>query len=744
MPIDRAATLRSAEKLLRQGKLEPAIAEYLRIAKEQPRDWNTANIVGDLYVRAGKVEQAIEQYVAIADSLREEGFLPKAAALYKKVLKLKPEHEHALLRCADIAAEQGVLVDARTFLRAVADRRRARGDRRGAAQIDVRIGTLDPNDYPARMRAARTRLELDDAAGAFRDLQDIAVELIEKERPDEATDALREAAALAPDDPVIRGRLIVVLVKAGMLDDARAFARTSNELQAMASELEQGGRTDEAQSVLRQAFDLDPTDARLKALFAFDAEPVVEPSSDDAPPAEATTVRVDGALAAWALEAGGAAEVAGPSVETPSPQAESTWSRAERHVLQGRLEEGRMLLQEVLQDEPARRQDVALLGLSLANSDADAAFQLVDLAADAAIAARDWESAAAGLQELVTRVPSHLPGLMRLVEVSVDGGLSATMYSAQAQLADAYLEAGAAEEARFIAEDLVAREPWERAHLERFRRALVMLGQHDPEGVIARRLSGEVPFVSTDAALSASTQSSLEYVATTEPVESLPALSSWTTPSDGLHLVEMPIEVVPSAIEPPAAPFGVVASWPDTDGDDEIEVDLSAALSSSTHMVPTPSLDTDTTAVARAELDRVLAELRADPGRREAMSAAEQDYQKGLELFTAGEVDESIAMLTKASSAPQLRFVTAALLARIHRDQGLNPHALVWFEQASEAPPPSADEGSALLYDFADLLESTGARARALAVFVDLQSEAPDYRDVSNRVDRLMPVAARG
>ena len=73
---------------------------------------------------------------------------------------------------------------------------------------------------------------------------------------------------------------------------------------------------------------------------------------------------------------------------------------------------------------------------------------------------------------------------MRLVEICVDGGLEATMYSAQAQLADAYLATGAASEARVIAEDLVAREPWERANIERFRRALAMLGETDIDGII--------------------------------------------------------------------------------------------------------------------------------------------------------------------------------------------------------------------------------------------------------------------
>ena len=49
-----------------------------------------------------------------------------------------------------------------------------------------------------------------------------------------------------------------------------------------------------------------------------------------------------------------------------------------------------------------------------------------------------------------------------------------------------------------IAEDLVAREPWEHAHIDRFRRALVMLDVPDPDTLIADRLSGQGPFVATD------------------------------------------------------------------------------------------------------------------------------------------------------------------------------------------------------------------------------------------------------
>ncbi len=113
-------------------------------------------------------------------------------------------------------------------------------------------------------------------------------------------------------------------------------------------------------------------------------------------------------------------------------------------------------------------------------------------------ASSEFQEAATSLQEFVARVPGQIPALLKLVEVCVDGGLEQTMYEAQEQLTDAYLAANQAAEARVIAEDLVAREPWEPAHIDRFRRALVMLRVSDPDTLIAERLSGQAPFMAHD------------------------------------------------------------------------------------------------------------------------------------------------------------------------------------------------------------------------------------------------------
>ena len=164
----------------------------------------------------------------------------------------------------------------------------------------------------------------------------------------------------------------------------------------------------------------------------------------------------------------------------------------------GGYDVARELLPALLDRDADARTAFDRLAWTLAGSNPDAAWTIVEAVAAAAVARSEPADAVTVLQEFVTRVPRQIQALLKLSEVCVAGGLESTMYEAQAELADAYLATGQAAEARGIAEDLVAREPWERAHLERFRRALVMLRVDDPDSVIAERMSGLQPFNARD------------------------------------------------------------------------------------------------------------------------------------------------------------------------------------------------------------------------------------------------------
>ncbi|HZW73707.1 MAG TPA: tetratricopeptide repeat protein, partial [Caldimonas sp.] len=441
MAFDRNGTLRNAEKLLRSGKVDAAIAEYLRVIEDQPTDWATTNTLGDLYVRAGQVDKALEQYLKVAESLREEGQFVKAAALYKKILKLKPDDERTLMQAAELVASQGRFPDARAYLNIVLEKRLAAGDVRGAAMTRVRLGGLDPNDYAARMDGARARLEISDISGAVAELTSIAQELSENSRFDEAIAALQLAATSDPENDGVRTQLFELYMSSDDFAHAAESASTAAQFASLAESLELRERHDEAVKMLERAVELD---------------------------AEDTSLRV---RAAKALMARGNVEAASEllTADAAGDDPQLMVAAVEVQLRSGRLDDGIALARKLIEQDPTRREDVAALGATVAPHAPEAGFALVELSAEVAVANNDWAAAAAALQEFVERAPTFIPALMRLVEICVDGGLE-TMFAAQAQLADAYIATGAVAEARFIAEDLVAREPWERTNIERFRR----------------------------------------------------------------------------------------------------------------------------------------------------------------------------------------------------------------------------------------------------------------------------------
>jgi len=150
-------TLDDAHRLLRQGKVDGAIEVYAEVLEERPGDWPAANRLGDLYVQAERLDEAVEQFTRVAQCLWERDLLPKAAALYKKVLKLRPEDEPARDRLAEIALRQGFLVDALAHLTALVDHRRAAGDDEGAIAVEQRIGQLRRRQPPHLNRTDRAR-----------------------------------------------------------------------------------------------------------------------------------------------------------------------------------------------------------------------------------------------------------------------------------------------------------------------------------------------------------------------------------------------------------------------------------------------------------------------------------------------------------------------------------------------------------------------------------------------------------
>jgi tetratricopeptide (TPR) repeat protein len=207
---DRDETLKKAEKLLKQGKMAAAIEEYVRLVEDNPDDWNLANALGDLYVKAGQSDRAADQFNRAADHLYGEGFFPRASAVYKKVIKVRSNDDHALWRLADIAGRNGLSLDARSHYNRLIQDRRAAGNEQGAIDCVIRLGQLADANVEARRVAATALIDRGETKPAARVVLGIADLHTKEGRGQEALAALREAARLDPDDAEIQEKLAAV------------------------------------------------------------------------------------------------------------------------------------------------------------------------------------------------------------------------------------------------------------------------------------------------------------------------------------------------------------------------------------------------------------------------------------------------------------------------------------------------------------------------------------------------------
>src|SRR5215470_2302300 len=465
MTLDRTATLRNAQKLLRIGKLGPAIKLYEQVVRETPDDLQTAATLGNLYVRAGSPEKAVNLFLGIADGLRGRGLHGQAAVAYQRVLAVSDNNEQALLQLAEIASSQNQNVDARAYLTRAEEQRRGRGDRKGAAEILIRIAELDPHDFDARLSAARARQETGDNKGAVADFKRTADDLLDGGRHAEAATVLKEAAQLAPDDAGLAERLFDAYLLAGNFGEARRAARTPAHWKRLASTLI-AVDDDDALDVLREAASRQPDDLGLQASLAR------------------RFVEEGNAVAA--------AEHLRPEMAEDDPAL--LLAIAEIQLRGGHSDKAVDLVRRSVTKNHEMTPDVSALALRASSAVPETAWTLMQLAVDGWATHSDLATAASALEEFVARVPDSMPALIRLVEIAVDGDLPEVASRAQAQLADVYLKSGDPAEALVIIEDLATRERDNPAHIERFRQALLALGESDLDGAITRRLNANLPF----------------------------------------------------------------------------------------------------------------------------------------------------------------------------------------------------------------------------------------------------------
>jgi pilus assembly protein FimV len=154
MAYNKSKFVEAAQKLLNQGKVAQAIAEYQQILKYEPRDQVTLMTIGELYIRQGETLQAIDYFERLAQLFVSDGFLTKAIAVYKRIAKLAPEEIRPLEKLADLYVQQGVMSEARPLFLQLAELHLKNNRQPEAVTLLKKLLSAEPDNLRIQVRLA--------------------------------------------------------------------------------------------------------------------------------------------------------------------------------------------------------------------------------------------------------------------------------------------------------------------------------------------------------------------------------------------------------------------------------------------------------------------------------------------------------------------------------------------------------------------------------------------------------------
>src|SRR6267378_2169794 len=238
MAYNKSKFVESAQKLLNQGKVAQAIAEYQQILKYEPKDQVTLMTIGELYIRQGETFQAIDYFERLAQIFVGDGFLTKAIAVYKRIAKLAPEEIRPLEKLADLYVQQGVMSEARPLFLQLAEIHLKNNRQPDAVGLLKKLLLAEPDNLRIQIRLA----DLYQAMGQTREAIEAYISASQRAvaRGDhgESEKLADKALKLEPNN------LAAVIVKARSYSSQGNLTKAAQLLE-QAADLEKGGEQTE-------------------------------------------------------------------------------------------------------------------------------------------------------------------------------------------------------------------------------------------------------------------------------------------------------------------------------------------------------------------------------------------------------------------------------------------------------------------------------------------------------------------
>lgn len=175
MSFDKIKAMRNAEKFLAQGKIKAAISEYQQVVDNDPKDFGTMNLLGDLYSKSSENKSALRYYNLVAEHYSKQGFSQKAIAVYNKINKIQPNSVKVSEKLAELYKTKGSVTEAKSHYVVLAESYQAKGRMVEALAMWKQIALLDPTNTEVYLTIADSCLKAGDteeAVSAFADAGD--------------------------------------------------------------------------------------------------------------------------------------------------------------------------------------------------------------------------------------------------------------------------------------------------------------------------------------------------------------------------------------------------------------------------------------------------------------------------------------------------------------------------------------------------------------------------------------------
>lgn len=325
----KQTSLAAAHKYLQKGQYDKAIAAFQQALRYDPEDVRVRFKLGETQQKFGDARGAVESYRQTAAQHAANGFLLKAAAVYKRILALEPRNIDVHIQLAEVYQQLGLVSEAMSFFYGVARILQEHQDSVGYLDILRRMADLESGNVGIRIKLAEFysgQGKMDEAiaeftqacqmlygSGRLDDYAKVAERLI-YHRPEaleeihrlvevyldngdtrRALAKLQQAAKVDAQDPATMSLLVRTFEALGQRD------KVVQVLREKARAHDTRGQQEEATQAWRQVLVYSPQDAEARSQLGMEAQqpaPVVPPppvqnASEDAEEIERLLTETD-------------------------------------------------------------------------------------------------------------------------------------------------------------------------------------------------------------------------------------------------------------------------------------------------------------------------------------------------------------------------------------------------------------------------------------------------------------------